>query len=376
MASSSRQPNAEDFEDIRPYNDGEIPDRVKQLINDDALIRSISQFMMPRLNSITPGIARRLIQKRLQKNFKSVHGIATLHDAISDYVIYLLDRTSAGFSCSGVDHIPVGQASIFISNHRDIALDSIMVNYALWLNNIATAQMAVGNNLLRPGFQSEFLRLNGSFSIVRDATGLRAQYRELERVSRYIRATLENGTSIWIAQRQGRAKDATDQTDAAIVKMFKLAYRGEIDSIADWLDQVNLVPVSLSYELDPCAPRKAKELVAISKHGDYQKSEQEDTESIITGVLGYKGRIHVHFSSPISGVFETESELASKLDEEIHNGIQLFPTYREASKLLQDEAHTLVLPESVRKEFTAQLAGLNEEEREITLQQYANQLHN
>ena len=275
----------------------------------------------------------------------------------------------------GIELLPRDEPMIFISNHRDITLDPILMNYALWLNGIRTTQVAVGDNLFAGGFETELMRINRSFVVVRSAKGVRAQYKALTRTSKYIRKTLDEGESIWIAQREGRTKDGLDRTETAILKMFMVAYRGEVDSIEDYLNRVHLVPTSLSYELDPCAPSKAREQYQKGTTGNYQKAAGEDRQSMITGITGFKGNIHVAFSSPLSGAFEDAEALGAKIDECILGNLQPFDTFRYAKQVLDTNSTTNFLSGRVKREFEAQLDSVSAAEKPFLLQQYANQWH-
>ena len=161
----------------------------------------------------------------------------------------------------------------------------------------------------------------------------------MTRTSHYVRHSLQEHVLVWIAQRQGRAKDGFDRTDPALIKMLALAYRKQAEPISELLNNGALVPVSLSYEVDPCAPAKAKELAALARDGEYAKGEEEDLDSMIQGLLGYKGRVHVHFSKPIAQDCDSVDQLVQQLDSAIVGGIRVFSTNRYADAVLADEAH-------------------------------------
>jgi hypothetical protein len=154
--------------------------------------------------------------------------------------------------------------------------------------------MAVGDNLLSSSLAADLMRLNKSFVVERSVAGARAQYQALSRTSRYMQQSLQQGISVWIAQRQGRAKDGFDRTDPALLKMLLLAYRDKTTAdlpMERMLQMAPAVPVSVSYELDPCGPSKAHELAVIDQQGVYEKSPQEDLNSMVKGLMGHKGRL-------------------------------------------------------------------------------------
>lgn len=190
-------------------------------------------------------------------------------------------------------------------------------------------------------------------------------------LSAYIKHSLETGHSIWIAQKEGRAKDGNDQTDPAILKMFHVEGRRQKMEFADYVRSLNLVPVSISYENDPCDIAKARELYEKATQGSYEKGEFEDIESIIQGIVGDKGRVHVAFGDVITQPFETPEALAQEIDRQIHQNYVLFPINRLAAG--QDDKD--ITPE-VRAVLQAKLAQLPEPAHRYLLDAYANPVRN
>lgn len=364
-----------DFEDIRAYRDDEIPAKIEQLLHDPVFMAKVCTFKFPTLYRLCPPLISGLTRTVIRRVAKDIHGIQDLHDVLSSYVERVVDTTTSGFTYSGIDQLPRNKPLLLISNHRDIALDSIFVNYAFWLNRFPPIQIAIGDNLFIEGFGTEFMRINGGFVVQRSAENHRALYAALCRTSNYIRETLKTGQSIWIAQREGRSKDGRDITDPAILKMFMLAHKGEAETVTDWLANVNLVPVALTYELDPCAPLKAKELKAREVEGRYTKDEDEDFRSIAKGLLGHKGHVHVGFGLPLHGTFDDVQTLAMEVDNRISKLIQPYPTFKEASRLLQSDSQSVKLSGRLKQEFERQLKELGDMEPKFLLQQYANQYH-
>jgi hypothetical protein len=222
------------------------------------------------------------------------------------------------------------------------------------------------------------MRLNKSFVIERSVTGKRAIYRALTRTSHYIQDTLANGHSVWIAQREGRSKDGYDRTEPALLKMLALAWRKEAETFGDLLEQISLVPVSISYELDPCDRRKARELAVIAREGRYEKAANEDLTSIIEGMTGFKGRVHVHYSPPVKGEFETAEGLALAVDRAIVAGLRVYPTQAEAARSLgfgpvPDAGPWL--PE-VKAAYEEHVSSCSAEERPFLLAGYGNVVRN
>jgi 1-acyl-sn-glycerol-3-phosphate acyltransferase len=279
---------------------------------------------------------------------------------------------------SGVEALEADRAYLFISNHRDIVMDTGLVNFLLHRAGHDTPEAAVGDNLLTEPLVADLMRLNKSFVVERSVTGRRAIYRALTRTSHYIRHVLEGGDSVWIAQREGRSKDGFDRTDPAVLKMLALAWRKDCETFSKLLERVAVVPVAISYELDPCDRHKAKELAVQQREGGYKKAPDEDLMSIIDGMTGFKGRVHVTFCPRMQGQFETSEELALAIDRAIVGGLRVFPTQAAAATSLgygpvpETDAW---LPE-VRAPFEERISSCPEEERPFLLAGYGNLIRN
>ena len=367
----------DNFDDIRPYQDAEVVGVLERLIQDADLVGSAAAFLVPRWYRFLPASARTFARQLLRRRTKGLTTITDVQVMLSKYFEHMIRRTSDGFSCSGIERLDRETPYLFVANHRDIAMDSGFMNYALWSNDFPTSQIAVGDNLFSHGFESDLMRLNKSFVVIRNETGLKAQYAAVSRTSRYIRSTLDTGDSVWIAQREGRSKDGFDRTEPAILKMFMLAYRNKADeSVSAWLNQVQLVPVSISYEIDPCAGMKARELYLTERDGKYQKYENEDLESIVAGIVGFKGRVHLNFADPICSDFDNVEALAKEIDRRIADGIQPYPTYLESENRLIGVENVDGLRGKVAHAFEETFAQLPEDQRPFFLLQYANQIRN
>lgn len=365
----------ETYNDIRPYRDDEVAPVIARLVADPEVIDSTAAFLFPKGNRWIPFLTRFIARRVIQKATAPLKSVKDLQVFLSGYFERMVRTTTDGLSCVGLEKLDKEKSYLFISNHRDIAMDSGFINYALWSNGFNTSQIAVGDNLFSQGFQADLMRLNKSFVVVRKAKGVKAQFAALTRTSAYIRYVLEKGESVWIAQREGRSKDGIDRTEPAILKMFMLAHRAETRLFREWLDQVNLVPVSVSYEIDPCASRKARELYMLDRYGQYEKAVDEDVQSIVEGITGYKGRVHVNFGAPVRGDFDDADSLARVLDREIVGGLATFPTFLEADALEKGEFGGQLVGR-VKTSFESALKILPQDYQQHFLLQYANQLRN
>lgn len=368
----------QEFESIRPYRDAEVPAVVARWRDDPRVVDAASRLVTPRLASAAPVVARALARAVIRWKSRDFDSVEGFQQFLSRYFAQLLKNTVSGMTVSGLGHLDPDQAYLFVSNHRDIVMDTGLVNYSLHMAGFDTPEAAVGDNLLTEPLAADLMRLNKSFVVERSVEGKRAVYRALTRTSHYIRHTLEGGHSVWIAQREGRSKDGFDRTDPALLKMLALAWRKEADTLGEMLNRVALVPVAISYELDPCDGRKAHELAVIERQGSYRKAADEDLASIIEGMTGFKGRVHAHYGAPLRGTFETSDELATALDRQIVTGLKVYPTQAEAARRL---GYSPVpepgpwLPE-VQAAFDERLARCPDAERRFLLEGYGNLIRN
>ncbi|NJN52320.1 MAG: glycerol acyltransferase, partial [Gammaproteobacteria bacterium] len=235
-----------------------------------------------------------------------------------------------------------------------------------------TTRNAIGDNLLATGFAADVFRLNKGFIVQRNAKGAKVAYAAMLKTSQYIRHSLESGESVWIAQREGRAKDGWDRTDPAIIKMFALAYRKEVEDMGGVIARLGVLPVAISYELDPCDLMKARELETIARTGRYEKRAGEDLESVVTGIRGDKGRVQLHFGTPLTGAFDDASGVAAAIDRQIVAGYRLFPTHLWAAAESGMEGLPPHEPSRALAVLKARVDGADRALRPHLLLQYAN----
>ena len=369
----------EDFDAIRPYRDDEVPAVIARLAEDADLRRAASLFFLPRLAKWVPPLARLLTGRFLRRKTARLRTVRDVQDLLSGYLDALVRNTVLDFSVSGLEELALGQPYLFVSTHRDIVMDTGLMNYAIHRTGHDTTRIAVGDNLLGKAYAADLMRLNKSFVIERSLTGAKAVYRSRKCSAAFIRASLEeDGQSIWIAQREGRSKDGLDRTDPALFKMLALAYGRELDGPGQLGDRMPIVPVAITYEVDPCAVRKARELYLTDLHGKYQKRAGEDLVSLVEGMLGFKGRVHVHFGGRIPGGFENVEQLAWELDLRIIDGLKVFPTHLLAARRVGLRDLPPSVPNEARADaaFAAQLAACPPPHLDFLLDQYANLVRN
>lgn len=328
----------DEFADIRPYNDTEFPEILDRLLAEPDLVKGLAYFTRPRWKGPLRLLARSLVRWKLQKDLAGLESIADFQAWLATYVEKILNKTTTGLTIAGIDKLDQDKSYIWLSNHRDIALDPTLVNYALHLSNHATGRIAIGDNLLTNPMMGDIMRLNKSFIVKRSIVARRDKYTALQLLSKYIRFSIEEGHSIWIAQQEGRAKDGIDSTDTAVLKMLSLSGRNHNETFSETLQKLNPVPVSISYEFDPCDVLKARELAAINSGQDYHKSDNEDARSIVTGLMGHKGRVQISFGEEIKPeLFADAESLAAEIDRQIVSNYTCYPINYAAHKLLAEQ---------------------------------------
>ncbi|MGV8917328.1 MAG: 1-acyl-sn-glycerol-3-phosphate acyltransferase [Pseudomonas sp.] len=375
-----------EFDAIRPYDDAEVSAVLARLLGDKALLDILTHFRFPRLAGAFGWLLRPLITQRLRKEFAGVHSVASLQDKVEVYVDRTIDRATDGVTYTGVEQLKSGSAYLFLANHRDIVMDPAFVNYAVYHAGLPTPRIAIGDNLLQKPYVSDLMRLNKSFIVHRSITGRKEKMAAYQLLSAYINHSLRNDCqSIWIAQAEGRAKDGDDRTESAILKMFHISRKDE--PFAEVIQSLNLTPVSISYEYDPCDHAKARELYIRATTGSYTKAPGEDDVSIALGITGYKGRVHISFAPPITGLFEDTKLLAAEMDRQILGGYRLFPAHYLAYAQWADADPTLNVPAAAelfpadelaraQEEWQRRLDGCPAEHRPWLVLQYATPVRN
>jgi hypothetical protein len=368
--------------DIRPYRDDEVAAVLANLASNRELLDALTRYRLPRLSRTLPWLARALASYAIRRETR---GVASVHDfqmRVAYYMNRMIRTSTDDFRVEGLENLNADTAYLFIGNHRDISLDPAFVNFALHQAGRDTVRIAIGDNLLKKPYVTDLMRLNKSFIVPRALRGKRAMLAAYQNLSSYIRHSIvEDNHSIWMAQREGRAKDGIDRTDPAIIKMLTMAHRMEQRNapIGEAIAELRMVPVSISYEYDPCDLQKARELHAVHSQGSYAKSEFEDIQSIVAGITGHKGRVELRFGEPLGAGFDTPEAVAAEIDRQVIGGYRLFPSHYLALEALSDAPELLDLSEVSdvdRARFQARLNEVPSELRSWWLAQYANPVRN
>jgi len=364
------------FAEIRPYRDNEVAEVLARLQADPELLDSLSGLRFGRIGVALSRPLRPVVRWGLKRQLADIVDVASMQSVIRGYMDKMIASTTAGFSTSGLEALEDGPY-LFISNHRDIALDPAFTNYALHRLGRQTCRIAIGDNLLSKPWISDLMRLNKSFIVKRSLPGPRQLLAASRLLADYIKTSIaEEHCPIWIAQREGRAKDGFDATEPAVIKMLMLA-RDKSEAFGLSVEELRIVPVSISYELDPCDALKAHELASVARDGLYSKAEHEDAASIAAGISGQKGRVHIAFGTVLDDSHHTVQDVVDELDRQIEANYLLHPTNIWAWQMLNPEreipSNLNVSKGSIsRRHFEQRMLAIPEDERDFALRMYAN----
>lgn len=318
------------FDDIAPFEDNMVREIIQDLLVDPGFMHAV-KYIMPDINwdEFSAEMSRYDKKIDFQTNIISQTIWALAHKTAGEVTTANWDRLN---TCSRV----------FISNHRDIVLDAGLLNVLLIKHGFNTTEIAIGDNLLIHPWIEKLVRLNKSFLVKRGVTG-RQILESSQHLSEYIHYAInEKHESVWVAQREGRAKDSNDRTQESVLKMLAM-YPSESNFI-DSLKELNIMPLSISYEYDPCDYLKAKEFQLKRDNPEYKKTQRDDLLNMEIGLLGYKGNIHFQFGEYINNRIDSLSNLDRKeqpsavaqlIDSEIHKNYKFFPCNYIAHDLLE-----------------------------------------
>ena len=314
------------FDDIRPCRDDEVQAELQKIISDDLVINSILKFRYPVVYKKLSFLLKPFVKAYLRQKITKIKSIRDFQNIVASFVDKVVKTTTDGVELVGFDMLEKNKGYLFISNHRDISLDPAFIDLALIASGGDTVRIAIGDNLLRLPAATSLMRLNRSFIVRRSVEAPREKLKALTHLSSYIGLSVEENTSVWIAQREGRAKDGNDKTEDAVLKMLSLYGRQKKQNFKEYMSSLNIVPVSITYEYDPNDLAKANELYEKEKNGEYHKDKFEDIDTITRGIRGNKGHIKLVAGSPINDGFETAEELAAIINKFVWNNYQMYPT--------------------------------------------------
>lgn len=379
--------NQYDFSDIAPFDDSVFRSKMSSLVKEPGFEHAV-RFAMPGVDYAS-----------FAEKLKSIPDKATFqHEIMVPFLNELVRTTTEGLTCGGTENMELGQSYTIMSNHRDIVLDASLLNLCLHDRGIPTSEIAIGSNLLIFDWITELVKLNKSFIVKRNIERKKA-LDAARQLSAYIHYAINcKHENVWIAQREGRAKDSDDLTQESLIKMLSL--EGDGASPADNLLSLNIMPLSISYEYDPNDYLKAREFLLRRKDPEFKKSQHDDLLSMETGLLQPKGRIHFQLAPCINPLIESlpsemnkvelVKEVCHAIDTSIHSAYKIYPVNYYAYDQLHErkefaDRYTLSQAEQIESYFRTQLdkvdiPDLSETDRQfmhsMMLSMYANPLRN
>ena len=373
----------QEFDTIRPWEPEDLPEVYERLLGNPQF-KQVLAYLYPQVPFEM--IAQKLKACKTNMEFQLAFAY--------DFVHGILKKAATGceMDCAAIDNT---RNYTFISNHRDIVLDSAILDVLLVDNKFkTTCEIAIGDNLLSLPWVKDLVRVNKAF-IVERALSMRQMLMSSKRLSDYMHfAIKEKNENIWIAQREGRAKDSDDRTQKSILQMMSMGGEG---SIIDRLKQLHLVPLAISYEYDPCDYLKAKEYQQKRDDADWKKGPTDDLVSMQTGIFGYKGHVHYHAAPCLDEYLDSldpdmpkqdlYNKVAAHIDHEIHSNYRLCPGNYVALDLLENTtSHASEYTEEDKQKFMKYIEGQlakidlpNKDEaylKEKILTMYANPVRN
>jgi len=322
------------FDEIRYFYDQEVNEKLESIAR-DPMMKALMSFTFPDTD-----------EQVWLEQFKEVHSISDFqHQFVAYAVRQILAKSSEGLTTSGFDKLDKNTSYLFISNHRDIVLDTSLLNLVLLESGLIMTASAIGDNLVRKNFLNVLAKLNRNF-LVQRGLSLRDQLTSSQSMSEYIKEQLlQENRSVWIAQREGRTKNGNDATQQGVLKMLAMAAGDQ--SLTDYFKTLKIVPISISYEYDPTDSLKMPQLLAQHRDEEYIKGKNEDFTTMLSGILGQKKRIHLHAGDvidteldDIAATIDNKNKqlqaIAQVIDRSIISNYKLWPTKYIAYDLLHN----------------------------------------
>jgi glycerol-3-phosphate O-acyltransferase len=374
------QQEEQQFQSIRPFKNNEVKAVIEQLLQEPNFLKILTiVFPKRKLADVMEKLRKISTIKKFQK------------EVVYYYLSLIIKKTINKLSFTGLEHLDPKKRYLFMSNHRDIILDSALMNVILFENKIKTTEIAIGSNLLIFPWIEMLVKLNKSFVVKRNLP-VKEMLMASRELSSYIQYTLlEKKHSVWIAQKEGRTKDGDDSTHSGLLKMIHMSSE---EPIADYFKKMKIIPVSISYEVEPCDASKTAELYARLRDGSYVKDPKEDLLSMSRGLNNFKGRVHFTFGKALNEELDVLKEtrnkneqyikLAQIIDNSIHQGFQLFEGSYMAYDILTNsdkfkDKYTNAEYQSFTSHMATQISDIEGDKeiiKRIFLRIYANPLIN
>ena len=357
------------FDSIRPFYDAEINAAIQDTVN-HPMMKALMDFTFPDVDDAV-----------WKEQLRKTHSIRDFQcNFIYHSLKKVLEISSEGLTTSGFETLEKNTSYLFISNHRDIILDTSLLNACLFEHGLVMTASAIGDNLVKKAFMNTLAKMNRNFLVQRGLSP-RELLQSSKLLAEYIgQLLLRENRSVWIAQREGRTKDGNDATHPGVLKM--LAMGSDEENLTNYFKKIKIVPVSISYEYDPTDALKMPQLMAEANNEVYIKEKNEDFTTLLSGIMGQKKRIHIHVGKvlddeldAISGEFDNSNKqiqaLAQTIDESILKSYKLWPTNYIAYDILnKTNEHSHLYSENEKSLFERRMELRIDDSNPIVLQSF------
>ena len=370
----------DDFRDIGPYEGKDFEDAISRLQQYPQLLNNFTDIISRHNRVVNKW--KSFHSKRLLKVLLSqVHNYFEFQELITcDVFLDMIESSSIDdFTFGGIEELGDDRPHVYISNHRDIVLDTALLDLALYRSDRKRCEMVIGDNLLVNQFTTDLFKVNGAITVKRSLSSTAELREETLRLSRYMKHCIEEKkVSLWIAQKSGRSKDGIDNTSSAILKMLYLAYREEGLSFSEFIERASIVPVAISYQHDPCDVTKSeaqiRKLKAEGVYNVYVKKKYADVLDLVRGLRLNKGNVHIQVGTPLESATVADPKAAVReIDRQIHTNYRLWDTnyfaydYINGTKQFEDK-----YADMSTKSFVKHYRHLRPEVQEMVFRGYAN----
>jgi len=319
------------FSEIGPYEGEAFEQAISRLQDYPQLLDNFTDIIC-RKSRLSNAISSYRNKGQLEKLLAQVHNYTEFQEKITcDFFLNMIEASSIDtFTFGGIEELD-DKPHLYISNHRDIVLDTALLDLALYRSKRSMCEMIIGDNLLVNQFAKDMFKVNGAITTRRNLISTSELREETLRMSYYIRHVLKDKKkSVWVAQKSGRSKDGIDNTASAIIKMIYLSYREEGKDFREFIRESSIVPVSISYQFDPCDVTKSQEMIRSLKnegcYNGYKKKKYADLIDLVRGLRLYKGNVHIQLGKELSDSINDPKEAVREIDRQIHTNYRLWDT--------------------------------------------------
>ncbi len=365
----------EAYRDIAPYYGDELNEALDRLRENKGFIKSASEMVFVTKLNLLSTVKKMALKHKLHEALDTVHTVDDFQGNVTSNILIsaVIKNTMDGFTYEGLENIEKGHAYFFFSNHRDIVLDCALLNDVLGKEGHGYTEIAIGDNLLTSQLSKDLFKLNGGVTVKRTLP-LREKFFESKRLSSYFyEAIAKYNKSMWVAQKSGRAKDGLDLTSPSIIKMLYMSQKSSGMKFKQLLEDCSIVPVSVSYQYDPCDTNKGREVLSKKLTGYYEKRKYEDMIQILKGIKRYKGNVHLHIGTPIDTNLPDHLAVAAEIDRQIHLSYKLWDSnYIAYDIVTEGDRFSSKYSDEQKQKFLCRYDDLTSALRDQVMESYAN----